>query len=210
MATKKLFWYGKKNIKKSDKTCETAATDWCYRCNPFNIPLVALLGNQWAHVVCMMKKAFQQKVYIGVIESLTTLLFCFLLSSVLMAMWFGSHETSGGLGLNNSPHSPHMRTHEPYSLGQDHEGVQSVLNATSCYDLMRNSSKVCSVIVKYLRDIFWVDNVCLCFILWCFIVKMILFETTIPFQLAFYALLEHGKYATVAVSMTLFLISYLY
>lgn len=79
-----------------------------------------------------------------------------------MAMWFGSHESSG-LGLNHSPHSPHMRSsQEPFSLGQDHEGVQSVINSTSCYDLMRNSSKI------------------------------ILFETTIPFQLAFYALLEHA------------------
>jgi hypothetical protein len=65
-----------------------------------------------------------------------------------MAMWFGSHETSG-LGLNNSPHtnSPHMRTaQEAYPLGQDHEGIQSILNSTSCYDLMRNSSKVCCLI----------------------------------------------------------------
>lgn len=75
-------------------------------------------------------------------------------------MWFGSHEPSG-LGLSNSPHTSLLRP-EPFVLGPEHEEAQSLLNTTSCYDIMRNSSKT------------------------------VIFETTIPFQLAFYALLEHG------------------
>ena len=43
------------------------------------------------------------------------------------------------------------------------EAVQNIFNSTHCYDLMQNSTKV------------------------------VVFETQIPFQLAFYALVEHGK-----------------
>ena len=65
-----------------------------------------------------------------------------------MAMWsFGSHDSSG-MGLTNSPHASHMRT-EPFILGQDHEGVQSSLSSTTCYDLMRNSSKVIIYFILY-------------------------------------------------------------
>jgi len=41
--------------------------------------------------------------------------------------------------------------------------IQSIFSSTSCYDLMQNSSKA------------------------------LVFEAQIPFQLAFYALIEHGK-----------------
>ena len=43
------------------------------------------------------------------------------------------------------------------------EAVQGIFNSTHCYDLMQSSTKV------------------------------VVFETHIPFQLAFYALVEHGN-----------------
>jgi len=50
-----------------------------------------------------------------------------------------------------------------FSFGNYKEAVQNIFTSTHCYDLMQNSTKV------------------------------VVFETQIPFQLAFYALVEHGK-----------------
>jgi hypothetical protein len=43
------------------------------------------------------------------------------------------------------------------------ESIQRIFSSTHCYDLMQNS------------------------------IKVVVFETQIPFQLAFYALVEHGE-----------------
>lgn len=49
-----------------------------------------------------------------------------------------------------------------YGITNNKEAVQNIFTSTHCYDLMQNSTKV------------------------------VVFETQIPFQLAFYALVEHG------------------
>ena len=50
-----------------------------------------------------------------------------------------------------------------YGFTNNKEAIQSIFTSTHCYDLMQNSTKV------------------------------VVFETQIPFQLAFYALVEHGE-----------------
>jgi len=70
------------------------------------------------------------------------------------AMWFGS--PGSGSALTDAQKAGDSQ----YSTG-GHETIQSIFNSTTCFDLMRNSS------------------------------KLVLFENTIPFQLAFLALVEH-------------------
>lgn len=73
--------------------------------------------------------------------------------------------------------------------------VQNIFSTTKCYDIMQNSSKV-------MNDAAKLTVYCVCLVLF-FVMMMAdtillslqatVFETTIPFQLAFFALVEHGE-----------------
>lgn len=86
-------------------------------------------------------------------------------------MWFGSPEGNTDQKASQSFSS---------SSDRGQETIQGIINSTTCFDLMRNSSKVCDRFVTSTKhDIDY---------------QIVLFETTIPFHLAFMALAEHGMY----------------
>lgn len=71
-------------------------------------------------------------------------------------MWFPGHTSSETPGK-----PPAVLPLQSHGILESQEEIRNALNATHCYDIMRNSTKI------------------------------VLFETTISFQLAFYALIEH-------------------
>ena len=78
-------------------------------------------------------------------------------------MWFSRARSSGDLTAEVQRSVAVTQDGATYGFTNPKEAVQKIFSSTYCYDLMQSSSKV------------------------------VVFETIIPFQLAFYALVEHGN-----------------
>ena len=79
-------------------------------------------------------------------------------------MWFTRARSSGDLTAEVQRSVAGTHDGATYGFTNPKEAVQNIFSSTYCYDLMQSSSKV------------------------------VVFETIIPFQLAFYALVEHGNH----------------
>ena len=93
--------------------------------------------------------------------------------------WFAPQQTNDVPGLSVTTSNVDAEGTTTFNNGR--EAVIAIFKSNKCYDIIPNSTKVFvnknSVMIIFYR-----------------ILKAIVFETDISFQLAFYALVEHGRH----------------